>query len=74
MNQPNLSALIWSIADLLRGDFKAYEYGYLDQQTSRLDCLISGAERSISLLQERRSALITAAMTGKIDVRGLVEA
>ena len=25
--QPNLSALIWSVADLLRGDFKAHEYG-----------------------------------------------
>jgi len=47
---------------------------YLDQQTSRLDTLISEAERSISLLQERRSALITAAVTGKIDLRGWVEA
>lgn len=25
--QPNLSTLIWSVADLLRGDFKAHEYG-----------------------------------------------
>jgi type I restriction enzyme M protein len=25
--QPNLSAFIWSVADLLRGDFKAHEYG-----------------------------------------------
>jgi len=47
---------------------------YLDQQTTRMDALISEAERSISLLQERRSALITAAVTGKIDVRGWVEA
>src|SRR5271168_2979127 len=30
------------------------------------------AERAITLLQERRSALISAAVTGKIDVRGLV--
>ena len=34
--------------------------------------LIVEAERSIVLLQERRSALISAAVTGKIDVRGLV--
>ncbi|WP_420847149.1 restriction endonuclease subunit S [Metapseudomonas resinovorans] len=31
---------------------------------------ISYAERTIDLLQERRSALISAAVTGKIDVRG----
>ncbi len=27
MNQQNLSALIWSVADLLRGDYKQSEYG-----------------------------------------------
>ncbi len=30
------------------------------------------AQQAISLLQERRSALISAAVTGQIDVRGLV--
>jgi type I restriction enzyme S subunit len=29
---------------------------------------------AIGLLQERRAALISAAVTGKIDVRGLIEA
>jgi len=33
----------------------------------------AAAEQSISLLQERRTALISAAVTGKIDVRGLVD-
>lgn len=32
--------------------------------------LIAAAEAAIALLQERRSALISAAVTGKIDVRG----
>lgn len=32
--------------------------------------LIVGAEHAIELLQERRTALISAAVTGKIDVRG----
>ena len=32
------------------------------------------AEKARTLLQERRAALISAAVTGKIDVRGLVEA
>jgi len=36
--------------------------------------LISEAQSAITLLQERRSALISAAVTGKIDVRGLVPA
>lgn len=34
------------------------------------DNLINEAETGIALLQERRSALISAAVTGKIDVRG----
>ncbi|MFC1455712.1 restriction endonuclease subunit S [Microvirga arabica] len=39
---------------------------------ARLDALIEAADAAITLLQERRSALISAAVTGKIDVRGLV--
>lgn len=27
MNQSNLSAFIWSVADLLRGDYKQSDYG-----------------------------------------------
>lgn len=34
--------------------------------------LLTDAEAAIALLQERRAALISAAVTGKIDVRGLV--
>ncbi len=45
---------------------------FLDKETAKLDGLISEAETAINLLQERRSALISAAVTGKIDVRGLV--
>jgi type I restriction enzyme S subunit len=42
---------------------------YLDQETRKLDMLSADAERAIDLLQERRTALISAAVTGKIDVR-----
>jgi type I restriction enzyme S subunit len=45
----------------------------LDTETAKLDALTSEAERAIELLQERRTALISAAVTGKIDVRHLVE-
>jgi type I restriction enzyme, S subunit len=37
-----------------------------------VDALIDQSQRAISLLQERRSALISAAVTGQIDLRGLV--
>ena len=46
---------------------------YLDQQTAKLDALTAEAGRAIALLKEHRSALISAAVTGKIDVRGLTE-
>lgn len=44
---------------------------FLDQELEWLDRSAFEAKRSIALLQERRSALISAAVTGKIDVRGL---
>ena len=42
---------------------------FLNRETGKIDALISEAETAIYLLQERRSALISAAVTGKIDVR-----
>jgi type I restriction enzyme S subunit len=41
----------------------------LDVELSKFDELIHKAEKTIGLLQERRTALISAAVTGKIDVR-----
>ena len=41
----------------------------LHQETAKIDQLIAEAERFIELSGERRSALITAAVTGQIDVR-----
>ncbi|MFG3693095.1 restriction endonuclease subunit S [Stutzerimonas stutzeri] len=43
---------------------------FIDRQSSAFDSLIGEAARGVELLQERRSALISAAVTGKIDVRG----
>lgn len=45
---------------------------HLDRETAKLDTLTAEAGRAIDLLKERRTALISAAVTGKIDVRGLV--
>ncbi|MFN5744527.1 MAG: restriction endonuclease subunit S [Methylococcaceae bacterium] len=43
---------------------------FLDRETTKLDDLTTEAQHTIDLLKERRSALISAAVTGKIDVRG----
>jgi len=42
---------------------------FIDERTEQFDSLVSEAERAIELLNERRTALISAAVTGKIDVR-----
>lgn len=47
---------------------------WLRQQLEAFDALTAETVRAIDLLQERRAALISAAVTGQIDVRGLVEA
>jgi type I restriction enzyme, S subunit len=43
--------------------------GFLESETVKFDALTAEAKRGIALLKERRSALIAAAVTGKIDVR-----
>jgi type I restriction enzyme S subunit len=42
---------------------------FLDRETEKIDGLVKKEERLIELLQEYRTALITAAVTGQIDVR-----
>lgn len=42
---------------------------HIEIHSSRIDTLINKTEHSISLLREHRTALITAAVTGKIDLR-----
>ncbi|MDT8953489.1 restriction endonuclease subunit S [Aeromonas caviae] len=44
--------------------------GHIEQQKEKYEKLISKASDTIELLQERRTALISAAVTGKIDLRG----
>ena len=43
---------------------------YLSDKLKVFSNLVSKAEKAIQLMQERRTALISAAVTGKIDVRG----
>lgn len=46
---------------------------YLDGQVRAIGKIQELTESSLNLLKERRSALISAAVTGQIDVRGFVE-
>nr|WP_258167310.1 restriction endonuclease subunit S [Scandinavium goeteborgense] len=45
---------------------------FLDHETAKIDTLIEKQLQQIELLKERRTALISAAVTGKIDVRDWV--
>lgn len=46
---------------------------YLGKEMHRIDSALADMENSRILLRERRSALISAAVTGQIDVRGFAE-
>lgn len=47
---------------------------FLEEELTKLTLLQTQSKYAIGLFKERRSALISAAVTGQIDVRGLVEA
>ena len=44
----------------------------VEAESLSFDLLVAQAQSAITLLQERRAALISAAVTGKIDVRAAV--
>ena len=46
---------------------------FLDRETAKIDALIAKVGEAIERLKEYRTALISAAVTGKIDVRGEAE-
>eukprot|EP01037_Dinobryon_pediforme_P005929 gene5929-5998_t len=50
MSHPNLSALIWSVADLLRGDYKPADYGKVILPFTvlrRLDCVLAPTKAAV---------------------------
>jgi type I restriction enzyme M protein len=50
MNDPNLSSFIWSVADLLRGDYKQSEYGKVILPFTvlrRLDCVLEKTKSAV---------------------------
>lgn len=58
MNQQALSAFIWSVADLLRGDYKPADYGKVILPFTvlrRLDCVLAPTKAEVLAEYERRS-------------------
>ncbi|MCO4099904.1 MAG: restriction endonuclease subunit S [Gemmatimonas sp.] len=47
---------------------------HVDRTTAMIDGLLNESASAVQLLKERRAALITAAVTGQVDVRGLAPA
>ena len=58
MNDQNLSSFIWSVADLLRGDYKQSEYGKVILPFTvlrRLDCVLEATKTAVLKELEIRS-------------------
>ena len=59
MTDPNLSSFIWSVADLLRGDYKQSEYGKVILPFTvlrRLDCVLEATKPAVLVELEKRQA------------------
>ncbi len=57
MNQSNLSSFIWSVADLLRGDYKQSEYGRVILPLTvlrRLDCVLEPTKPAVLMEKKAR--------------------
>lgn len=72
--QPNINqdvvANLWIPSPSLKEQQSIVEN--INYESGRIDLLISKTQESIELLKERRSAFITAAVTGQIDLREVV--
>lgn len=66
VQQPDIDSLPLPVPTL---EEQADIAAHLDRAAARIDAVIEAANESISLMQERRAALISAAVTGRIDLR-----
>ena len=72
MNQQTLSAFIWSVADLLRGDYKQSDYGKVILPFTvlrRLDCVLEGTKPAVlaELSPKAAQAMLVAAIEPVAD-------
>lgn len=68
INRESLKEVMLSVPPI---DEQQSIVAFIDIETAKLDTLTAEAQRAIDLLQERRTALVSAAVTGQIDVRAL---
>lgn len=57
MADPNLSSFIWSVADLLRGDYRQSDYGKVILPfcvLRRLDCVLEPTKAAVLKEKEKR--------------------
>ncbi|MBP6058368.1 MAG: SAM-dependent DNA methyltransferase [Nitrosomonas sp.] len=61
MNHQSLSAFIWSVADLLRGDYKQSDYGKIILPFTvlrRLDCVLESTKAAVLAEHEEKKKLV----------------
>lgn len=59
MPDPNLSSFLWSVADLLRGDYKQSDYGKVILPFTvlrRLDCVLEPTKTAVLAEKAKREA------------------
>jgi type I restriction enzyme, S subunit len=69
MNYQNFVSIDLPLPSLEEQEYIAL---HLREHINKIDSLVERAQKAISLMQERKTALISAAVTGKIDVRHFV--
>lgn len=72
MNDSNLSAFIWSVADLLRGDYKQSNYGKVILPFTvlrRLDCVLEATKPAVlaELATRKKAGLNSEPFTQCVD-------
>ena len=64
----NLSGFVWSIAEILRGDFKQSEYGKVILPfvvLRRLDCILEGSKQAVLDAERQRPRALRASKSGR---------
>ena len=70
LDQGEIGDVILALPEVKEQQFIA---DFLEHEMAKIDSMVAKVNVAIERLQEYRTALITAAVTGKIDVRGTVE-
>ena len=76
MANPNLSSFIWSVADLLRGDYKQSEYGKVintKEQFANSPDLKNELQSAIMESYDAHTSMSTQALNSPMVLRGMLD-